>query len=176
MKKIWPFLLIILIVVLVFQKVRTFDYVWFDDDLLIQPDYDILKNLNNLPTLFTQDVFLSSGTLSNYYRPMLSLSFMIDAQRCGAALPCYHVTNLILHIIASFFVYLFLKKLGIDWVKSMLLALILAVHPVSAAIVGWVPGRNDSLFTIFFLASFLFLMDDNVPGHILFFLYARIHR
>jgi tetratricopeptide (TPR) repeat protein len=94
-----------------------------------------------------------------YYRPIVTLSFMFDAQISGASPFFYHLTNVFYHAIASVLVFLFLKKLKFDEKKSFYLTLIFAVHPVLTQAVSWIPGRNDSLLTIFTLSTFIFFIN-----------------
>jgi tetratricopeptide (TPR) repeat protein len=108
--------------------------------------------------IFQQDVFYLSSSCS-YYRPILTLSFMLDAQISGQYPFFYHLSNVLYHLTASLLFYLFLKKLKIEEKVSFLLALIFLVHPVLTQAVSWIPGRNDSLLTIFTLATFIFLIE-----------------
>lgn len=153
-----------------------FGFSYFDDNVLILNNLFFLKNLGNIFTTFTTEVFHILHASAAYYRPILTLSFMIDAQIAGESPLFYHLTNVLIHIAASCFVYLFLFKLSKKKVISFLFSLLFVVHPVFAQATAWVPGRNDSLLALFFLASFIFFIDflesKNIKyylAHILFF-------
>ena len=45
--------------------------------------------------------------------------------------------------------------LAFSFILAFLLALLFLVHPIMTQAVAWIPGRNDSLLTVFILASFL---------------------
>ena len=42
---------------------------------------------------------------------------------------------------------------------SFFFGLFFAIHPVLSQAIGWIPGRNDSLLALFFIASFIFFLD-----------------
>jgi hypothetical protein len=67
----------------------------------------------------------------------------------------YHVTNILIHLIASCLVYKLLRTLTYAKDTSFFVSLIFVVHPALTQAVAWIPGRNDSLMTIFVLASFI---------------------
>ena len=135
-----------------------FDFSYFDDNVLILDKLFFLKNFANFFHIFSQDVFYSSSS-GSYYRPILTLSFMFDAQISGKYPFFYHFSNVLYHLIASFLVYLFFKKIKIEERIVFFLSLIFLVHPVLTQAVSWIPGRNDSLLTIFTLATFIFLIE-----------------
>lgn len=135
-----------------------FDFSYFDDNVLILDKLFFLKNLANFFRIFSQDVFYSSS-FGSYYRPILILSFMFDAQISGKSPFFYHLSNVLYHLIASFLLYLFLKKLKIEERIAFFVSLIFLVHPVLTQAVSWIPGRNDSLLTIFTLATVIFLIE-----------------
>jgi len=135
-----------------------FDFSYFDDNVLILDKLFFLKNIANFLRIFQQDVFNLSSS-GSYYRPILNLSFMFDAQISGQYPFFYHLNNILYHLTASLLFYLFLKKLKIEEKVSFLFSLIFLVHPVLTQAVSWIPGRNDSLLTIFTLATFIFLIE-----------------
>lgn len=136
-----------------------FNFSYFDDLVLILENLNFLKNGNNFLKVFNTDVFQSQNVFRSYYRPVLTLSFMIDAQLSSDRPFFYHFSNIIYHLIAVILIFIFLKKLRIDEKIAFYLSLIFAVHPVLTQAVSWIPGRNDSLLTIFILSSFIFLIN-----------------
>jgi len=91
---------------------------------------------------------------------------MIDAFLGGLNPKVFHLSNVFMHIIACFLVFLLLQNLKFQKNSSLLLTLLFAVHPVLVPAVAWIPGRNDSLLAIFCLASFImylkYLENDTV--------------
>jgi Tfp pilus assembly protein PilF len=110
---------------------------------------------------------------------MVTASFVLDALRTGSAPQGYHVTNIALHVTASVLVAMLLGRLGFSRWAAALAASLFAVHPALVESVAWIPGRNDTLFTVFSLASWLCLIADlerpRIPprvAHALFLLAA----
>jgi tetratricopeptide (TPR) repeat protein len=101
---------------------------------------------------------------------------MFDAQFSGSNPFFYHLTNVFIHIITSCVVFIFLQKIKIRKEISFLFSVIFAVHPVLTQAVAWIPGRNDSLLTLFSLLSVIFFINfiesgkiRNAVWHLVFF-------
>jgi Tfp pilus assembly protein PilF len=159
--KTWrPYAVIIIIGCLLYAKTLSFDFVEYDDRRLIAENQSFLSNLSNLPKAFTQDIFNVSfhHSSKSYYRPILTVSLMLDATVGGAKLFIYHATNLIIHISTCCLVLLFFYKMGFGKSISFLFSAIFLVHPILTQAVAWVPGRNDSLLALFSIASIIFLI------------------
>lgn len=179
LKETNPYFWIIALGFVVYLKALFFNFTYLDDNALILDYYYFIRNLTNVFYSFTQDVFQITHALDAYYRPILTISFILDAQLGKTSPFIYHFTNLSLHLIASCLVFIFLKKLKYQKSLAFLSALIFTVHPVLTQAVVWIPGRNDSLVTIFILAAFIFWINfletkkwPPFAWHLLFFALA----
>ncbi|MCL5970908.1 MAG: tetratricopeptide repeat protein [Patescibacteria group bacterium] len=179
LSSIKPYLWIILVIIAVYSYSLTFGFVYFDDNLLILKNLFFIKNIANIITAFRQDVFFVLHLSQAYYRPLLTVSFILNAQFAGADPYYYHLVNIILHIIASCLVYLLFIKFKYNKQLAFLFSFIFAIHPAISQAVVWIPGRNDSLVAIFFLAGFIFFLDwieekkaSQLIFHLLFFGFA----
>jgi tetratricopeptide (TPR) repeat protein len=163
----WYPLIIVVVSILLYSRVINYQFVKMDDaDLIVQNEV-FLKHLKNAPKAFTQSTFEVAGELTDnksYYRPILTLSLMMDAQVKSPKRPAtpYHFFNLVYHILACLLLYFFLKKLCKNPELSFALTMLFAVHPVNAHAIAWVLGRNDVLLAIFTLLSFIGLLDYSV--------------
>lgn len=158
-----PFVIIIGIGFLLYLKSIFFDFTYLDDNNLILENQYFLSNIANIYNSFFIDVFNSVNTSAFYYRPLLTISFILDYQIGGLSPIIYHFTNLIIHITSACLVFIFLTKLNYKKTISFLFSLIFLIHPVLTQAVSWVPGRNDSLLALFVLSSFIFFkkyLDD----------------
>ena len=144
--------LIALLVIVVYAPALRYQYTYMDDYGLIVENYKFTGNIRNILQAFTQDAFGGKGTI---YRPLLTVSFMLDALWSGVRPWGYHLTNLLLHLACCLLLYNLLKTLKTRTSIAALFALIFAVHPVLNQAVAWIPGRNDSLLALFVLASAL---------------------
>lgn len=116
--------------------------------------------------VFAVEVFsrhLFTESFSTYYRPVQNLSYMLDYWLWGDSSTGYHCTNVLIHAVAAWLLFLLLRRLfpalwksgGESSVAAMLVALIWLVHPVHNAAVAYISGRADSLAALFALGAWL---------------------
>ena len=161
--RVWGAVLLVTVIFLLYGRALNYRYVKLDDASLIVDNYEsgFFKNTGNIPQIFRQSCFEIPNHYTDkksYYRPLLILSFMLDAQVDGAMPGMFHFMNLIYHILATLLLFFFLRKLGMNEATALALSLIFAVHPINVHAVCWVPGRNDILLAIFTLLSFSSLL------------------
>lgn len=134
---------------------------YFDDYTLIVQSAKTLDGLQGIVRVFSSDIF-NAETVA--YRPVLLLSLMADAALAGKSPWIFHLTNLIIHLAASLFIYLSLHELEVGRRLAWLLSLFFAVHPALVPAVAWIPGRNDSLLGLFLAVGLLSLIKF-LKGH-----------
>ena len=106
----WPQLWIAAVALVVYLPALGFGFTWFDDNLVILDQLGFLSDFGNLASAFREDVFRSPQEA--YYRPLLTVSLMIDAHLGGASPAVYHGTNLLLHAAASCAVFRYRSSVG----------------------------------------------------------------
>ena len=128
-----------------------------DDYELFVKKMDWLEHISNLPALFTGS--LDSTVNAPYYRPILMSSFMADAIIGQGNLLMFHLTNLMIHISVSILVFIFFQQLNFSRTLSLFWSLLFLAHPIHVTAVAWLPGRNDSLLTLFSLTAVVSLIQ-----------------
>src|SRR6266513_338810 len=151
-------LFIALAVVAVYSMALSFNFIGFDDVGILKHRYFIIGDLSKIKLAFTTDAFL--GTNGSFYRPLQTVSFMLDALIGGPKPFIYHFTNLVLYIVGSLCVYWLLLTLSYQRLSCLLLALLFALHPMFVPMVAWVPTRGDLLLTIFVIVSFILFIKS----------------
>jgi len=146
-------LFIAVAVLAVYSTALTFNFIGFDDMEILKQRYFIIGDISKIKVAFTTDAFL--GPNGSFYRPLQTVSFMLDALVGGPKPFIYHLTNLLLHIASSLCVFWLLLTLGYRRLLSLLLALVFALHPLFVPMVAWVPTRGDLLLTIFVILSLI---------------------
>jgi hypothetical protein len=146
---------ICLLGVALYARSLFFEFTYFDDNVLILDNLPFLQDLRNVFSAFTMEVFHILHGSAAYYRPLLTISLMPDALIGGSAPFMYHLTNINVHLVASCLVYRLLRTLKYAKEIAVFASLIFVVHPVLTQAVAWIPGRNDSLMTVFVLACFI---------------------
>jgi hypothetical protein len=150
-----------LVPLVLYARTASFDYVQADDTDLIRGNISFLEDLRNADDAFGRSYFETAGQPSGrktYYRPLVVLSFMVDAQVDSDAPRAYHITNVALHAAAVLLVFGLLLGFGASDTPAFVSALIFAVHPANVQSVAWIPGRNDTMMSIGALMSLIALV------------------
>ena len=160
-----------------YSKIISFDFIGFDEPTLIFDNYKFIRDIGNIPETFKHHIFDAPNHFNDskdYYRPFLTISLILDAQ-FGGKTPTpafYHFTNIIIHISCSLLLFLLFHRLKVNATGASLLTALFAVHPLLTQAIAWIPGRNDSLVTLFILLSFIFfLKHQEKPAWKYFFLH-----
>lgn len=148
-----PYLIIIALVSAVYIQVLFFNLVGCDDVEIIQKNFQRISSFDKIGT-----EFFTGYLNTNYYRPIVNMSFWFNAQFGGQAPFIYHLTNVILHILSCSALFYLFSLLGYNRFISLLAASIFAVHPLFVNAVAWIVGRNDLLYSLFLIISFIGLI------------------
>lgn len=158
-----PYRAIFIIIFVVYSHMSFYGYSYWDDVSLIVKDRTFIGNLENLKDIIGRNYFSAElGVYSS--RPVVTLSYMLDAQWGGINPWVFHFTNVLLFIFAGFVIYRLFDKIKIRQGPALLMTLAYLFHPIFIPVVAWIPGRNDSLLLIFFAGSIIYLikyLDDN---------------
>jgi len=102
--------------------------------------------------------------LNGYYRPIVTLSLVLDAHIGGLAPWIYHCSNVVVHAIVCWLLFYFLRRLSVAPLTALMACLLFAVHPVVTQAVAWILGRNDTLVVMFLLLTLLAYMNYRESG------------
>lgn len=146
----------ILLAAAAYIQVLRFDFIY--DDLfliLINPNLD---HWSSWTRAFTEHVwaFKEPPVAPRHYRPLFVLWLLVNKRLFDGVAPWWHLTSLLLHLLATLLVY----RVGARVVKSewtaALAAVLFAVHPVHIESVAWLSVATDLLTAVFLLAATLF--------------------
>lgn len=131
------------------------DFVW-DDFCLILEDHTI-KTFNYLKYIFSSDFFghREDDLVYGYFRPLVSLSYAVDYALWQTNPFGYHLTNVILHAVATLLTAVVLGRMGLPRRAVFLAALLFAVHPMHTESVTWIAGRTDVIAFVLAMAAFV---------------------
>ena len=178
-KYVLPCLLLTLLSFLLYFHVLNFSYTQLDDASLV---IDSLRQFKVNPFSVFQ-VFVKN-TLADiwpqyYYRPVFAASFMLNSILGASYLSGYYLVNIILHALTACLIFMLLVRLRYASSLALILSLFYAIHPIMVSTVAWLPGRNDTLLTIFSILSFIAFMnflETTKPAdffsHLFFLLFA----
>jgi len=128
-------------------------FIWDDNFLVI--NNPVIKDFSHIKDIFATHLFYGSRSYSNFYRPLQSLSFMVDYHFWKLNPLGYHLVNVAVHILNSigayFLVYLISKRKDV----SLFTGLLFCVHTVLSGPAAYISARADLLSAFFFLISMI---------------------
>ncbi len=132
-----------------------------------------IRELRFIPEIFSTNVWAFQGIKTNYYRPLMHISFMLSYALFGLAPWGFHVVNVLLHAGVTLLVFLISSRLfqtanpsssPVSPMLPFIAALLFAVHPIHTEVVAWVGGVTDLFFTLFFLLALYFYILSAESG------------
>lgn len=145
---------------LLFSPSLKYDFVNWDDDVNIYENENVIH--------FDINGIFSDHVIGNY-NPLTTLTFALEYKLVGEKPFLYHLNNVLLHVLCTLFVFLLIRKMGLSFLVSFLVALLFGIHPMRVESVVWVTERKDVLFGAFFLLSLFFYTNYLIKKKNLFF-------
>ncbi|MCC6694117.1 MAG: tetratricopeptide repeat protein [Candidatus Hydrogenedentes bacterium] len=154
--------------------VNTFpgDFVW-DDVSSVLLHEDVTNG--RLTELFTKDQHAYGRGQGNFYRPLVSTSFLVDfaLSKAGDPTPApspeevprvspffFHITNVLWHAAAALAFFLVLARLGAPRFVQAAVPLLYVVHPLHTEAVAYISGRADPMAAAFGFAGLFFALGS----------------
>ncbi len=136
---------------------------WDDTDWIVHNPFVHGLGWENIRALFTQNTLAGIGLQSNYYRPVLFLTFALNWVIGGSSPFGYHLVNNLIHIANALLVFFLLERGTRMRLASLFAALVFLVHPLQTEAVTYVAGRGDPLHVLGMLAA-LWLLATSDSG------------
>jgi len=127
------------------------------NSFFVSDDFDWVRRAQITPATF-ENYFLKNtdNTIGGgVYRPLTSLSFLIDYKIWGTNSFGYHLTNLFLFYFSAIFIFWLVFLLSQNKWAAFLSGLVFLVLPNHAEAVSWISGRGDVLTVFFYLAALI---------------------
>jgi len=134
----------------------------------IQSDFTELDDkkliLENLPWFFKFPTKMWTYSLfTAHYKPLVFISWFIEAKIYGINSVGFHAVNLFFHTINAILVFFLTFNLSRQFtitkkqpeLVALFTAIFFAVHPMHVESVAWAMGRKDLFYTFFFLLGLL---------------------
>ena len=134
----------------------------YDDEPQIRTN-PFIKSWEYVPQYFVSSVWKQLYPLvsGNYYRPLFLLWVRVNYALFGLHEMMWHLSAVLLHVLVTWLVYYFFKKLTGRFTVAWMTALIFGVHPVHHEVVAHgLPAQTESLFAAMFLAAFLAYLNS----------------
>lgn len=131
----------------------------FDDERFFNIFFS--KDTDDPLIYFTKNIFMGEMSYNVLYRPVFMVSLFFEKTLFGQGPLGFHVTNLVLHALASvLFFFVLVKILGYSY-RSFIPALLFAVHPVHVDTVAFIVNRSEILALIFLFLSVLCIFGSS---------------
>jgi hypothetical protein len=137
------------------------------DDHVQIVDNPQVQSWEYLPRLLTTHLWSETKVASDqilFYRPLFSIWMLLVNTVVGLSPWAWHLSNIVLHMAATYLLFVVCRRLLKNDVAASLAALVFAVDPIHVDAVSWVSASNEILFVIFFLSSVLLLIPESVSG------------
>ena len=152
---LWAAIAVVVAVVAVHGRSIGFSFTDLDDRDFVVDDHESLVQPGVVSRALSRSYMHVVDPSHAYYRPLVTLSYALDARWSGVRPGGYHLTNVVLHAAACVLFLALLRCLAFGPGLALAAACAFAVHPVAASAVAWIPGRNELLLAVFGLSSWL---------------------
>jgi len=158
-------LILVLAAVLPYASTLASGFVYDDIPQILENPY--VQSLQHLREILTTTVWSFQGEqgVSNYYRPLMMLSYLVCYQIFGPLPYGFHLVNVLLHACVVLLLYRLTLRVFGDSRIAFVTALLFAIHPIHTEVVAWVAALPDLQVTALVLVTFLLLLREPHSGH-----------
>lgn len=148
-------MLLAVLVVVAYAPVERGVFVWDDHPLVAASQAHMHEPVTSVFTkpFWTNDPSMDARPA--YYRPIVVLSYRVDLVLDEDNPASFHVTNLILHVLATVLLVAAAWRMTSSVTASLLAGALWSLAPRLTESVAWVSGRTDVLAAIFVFAALL---------------------
>ncbi|VAX10390.1 hypothetical protein MNBD_GAMMA26-169 [hydrothermal vent metagenome] len=139
-----------LLACLLYWKTLSFDFLrtWDDGSYILNNPYIRGFSLENIKGVFT-------NTFVSNYAPLHIFSYAVDYSLWELRPKGYHLTNVLLHGINGFLLYLLVRLITVSRSIAVIVTLLFISHPINVENVAWVAERKTLLATFFLFLSLI---------------------
>ncbi len=143
----------------------------YDDHYEIEAN-PYIRDFSHIKILLTKDTwYFTPVVISNNYRPVHMLTYLLVHSLFGLNPFAFHLTHLLLNVGCVLLLWRILFKF-VDDFRAFVGSLLFAVHPVHVEPVVWIGGTADLLLGLFIFLSFLFYLRGNLFASLVAFAFA----
>jgi tetratricopeptide (TPR) repeat protein len=143
-------------------------FVYDDFDQVLTNPY--IRSFHHLREIFTSSVWSFMGDFrgaTNYYRPMMSVGYLICYRAFGLDPQAFHLVSLLANVGVVLLVFLVTLRMFHSSHAAIAAAFIFALHPIHSEAVDWIAAVTELELAFFYLAAFgLFLASAREAGQV----------
>jgi protein O-mannosyl-transferase len=131
----------------------------YDDHFQVEQN-PYVQSFKYVDKILTTTVWSFQGLegKTNYYRPLMTLGFLVCNKVFQSFPAGFHVVNVLLNCLVVWLVFLACSLLFLDDIAALAAAAIFALHPIHTEVVAWIASVTELEMAIFYLASFIFFL------------------
>jgi protein O-mannosyl-transferase len=151
----WALALVLAVTFIAYAGTLRFEFVY--DDIQQIAEDPTLRSIRFAPAYFAKSVWdhQDGHAPGNYYRPIFMVWLMANYLSFGPQPVWWHLTTIIVHLLATMMVYfLVYRLLKDDWIAGVA-ALIFGLHPVHIEVTAWISGVTESLLAGLFIPALI---------------------
>jgi len=124
-----------------------------------------LRSFSHLREIFATNVWSYVGAqgMTNYYRPLMTLWFLLCYQFLGPLAYGFHLANVVLNAAVVCLVFLITDLIFRNRTMGFIAAVIFALHPIHSESVNWIAAVTDLQLTLFYLLTFWLFLQLGKP-------------
>ena len=155
---------LILVAVLPYLNSLLNGFVQDDNRQVLSNPY--LRSFSHLREIFATNVWSYVGAqgMTNYYRPLMTLGYLLCYQFLGPLPYGFHLANMVLNAGVVCLVFLVTERIFRNRTVGFVAAFIFALHPIHSESVDWIAAVTDLQLTLFYLLTFWFFLRVAKPG------------
>ena len=125
-------------------------FVWLDHG-----DIELQRSI--VPTLGLDQIFTSRFAATGFYRPLVTIINSLDYKIYNFWPPGYHLTSILIHLLAVLTVPTFLSVfLNFNSREKLIIFSTAAFHPLNWLVIGAISYRSEILYVLFSMWSVIF--------------------
>src|SRR5690348_2651456 len=131
----------------------------YDDHQQVQEN-PYAQSFRYVGKIFTSTVWSFQGEegKTNYYRPLMTLVYLLSNKAFQGLPYGFHLINILLNCVVVALVFSVCARLFGDQSVALGAAALFALHPVHTEVVAWVAALTELELAVFYLASFLYFL------------------
>jgi tetratricopeptide (TPR) repeat protein len=156
--------LLILVAVLPYLNSLWNGFVQDDNHQILSNPY--LRSFSHWREIFATNVWSYVGAqgATNYYRPLMTLGYLLCYQFLGPLPYGFHLANVVLNAGVVCLVFLVTERIFRDRPLGFVAAVLFSLLPIHSESVDWIAAVTDLQLTFFYLLSFWFFLRVAKPG------------
>jgi protein O-mannosyl-transferase len=136
----------------------SFEFVWDDSDQII--NNPLIRSWHSVSRVFLSDLWFHTLHNQLYYRPLFIVWEILNFKLFGLTPWGWHLTTVLLHVLASCIIYWLARALKLDHWTAALAALVFGIHPIHLECASWISAASDSMVTILYTLAFIFYVKS----------------